>query len=403
MTSNAAAPDRLEPFRRRVYEVLEVGRGEDRVSLWIDRFLVALILLNVLAFAAETVPDLAERYGAAFEAFNIFSVIVFTIEYALRIWSAVEIPFLKRLTPTAARIRFALRPYPMIDLLAILPYYLSLLVAVDLRVLRVLRLFRLLKLARYSPALHALFQVIINERRSLSGALLLMLIMLLFSATGIYYLERHAQPDAFGTIPDAGWWAMATLTTVGYGDVSPVTPLGKFFGSIVMVVGLGMFALPIAIIATGFSQEVSRRDFVVTWPLAARIPLLAELDPKSVAEVLPHLAAHRYPAGWNVISAGDEGKAMFLIASGQICAREPGGDVILETGDFFGAIAMLSGGVHTVTYTTVGNVRALELDRDDFRRLENINPATAAYIRTVSEERATERHGAAATEAIDRA
>lgn len=383
--------DPLAPMRKRVYEVLDVGRSEDGVALWIDRFLVVLILLNVLAFAAETVPSLAAEYGAAFYAFNIASVAIFTIEYVLRIWSAIEIPFLKSLSPGAARFRYALRPYPLIDLLAILPFYLSFFVAIDLRVVRVLRLFRLLKLARYSPALQALIQVIVNERRALIGAVVLMLIMLLFSATGIYYLERHVQPEAFGTIPDAGWWAMATLTTVGYGDVTPVTALGKLFGSVVMLLGLGMFALPIAIISTGFSQEVSRRDFVVTWPLAARIPLLADLDPKSIADLLPHLKAHRYPAGWDVISAGDDGNSMFLIASGKVRARAPNGDLILKTGDFFGEIALLSSGTHQVTHTTLGPVRALELDREDFRRLENLNPGAVEHIRRTAMERVADR------------
>ena len=243
----------VNAVRRRVYEVIEVGRGEDNVSRVIDWFLIALIVVNVIAFILETVPNVAAEYGGLLWAIEIFSVIVFTIEYALRIWSCVEVPFLKKLPPWRARMTFAARPYLIIDLLAILPFYLAFLLPVDLRILRVLRLFRFLKLARYSPAMHTLIRVLANERRALTGSLLLMIAMLLFSATGAWMIEREAQPEKFGSIPDAAWWAMATLTTVGYGDVSPVTPLGKFFGGFVMILGLGMFALPIAIISTGFA------------------------------------------------------------------------------------------------------------------------------------------------------
>lgn len=151
--------DRICGWRRRVYEVLEVGQGDDGASRWIDQILIWLILLNVIAFAAETAPALRERYGVWLHLFDMISVAVFSLEYALRIWSCVEMPFLRRLPPWRARLRFALRPQTLIDLLAILPFYLGALLPVDLRILRLFRVLRLLKLARYSPALHALTQV----------------------------------------------------------------------------------------------------------------------------------------------------------------------------------------------------------------------------------------------------
>ena len=188
----------------------------------------------------------------------------------------------------------------IIDLLAILPWYVYLFVPFDLRALRVLRLFRLfrlLKLLRYSPALQTLKRVVAHEYRALLGALLLMMMLMLFSAAIIYFLERGAQPDKFGSIPAAAWWALATLTTVGYGDIVPITPLGKVFGGIVMLLGLGMFALPIAILATGFSQESARHEFVVTWSMVARVPLFSTLDAAEVAEVTKLLYTRLVPAG----------------------------------------------------------------------------------------------------------
>ncbi len=217
-------------WRREVNDILEVGGDAHPAGRVVNVFIVLLIFLNAIAFAAETVDHLADRYGAYFDAFNVFSVIVFTVEYVLRVWSAVDIPMLSRLPPWRARLRFALRPIMLIDLFAFLPFYLQWFVPLDLRVLRVLRLFRLLKLVRYSPALQTLGRVIADEYRALLGALLVMLVLLLFASTAIYFLEREAQPDKFGSIPAAAWWALSTLTTVGYGDVVPVTPWGKVVG-----------------------------------------------------------------------------------------------------------------------------------------------------------------------------
>jgi len=257
-------------WRRDVHNILEVGGEAHPAGYFVNSFIIALILLNAIAFAAETVPSIAASHGTGLDNFNAISVAIFTIEYILRVWSAVDIPILSRMPHWRARLRFMLRPIMIVDLLAVLPFYLQWFIPIDLRILRVLRVFRLLKITRYSPALQTLGRVLEDEYRTLIGALIVMLIVLLFASTAMYFLERDAQPDKFGSIPDAAWWSLATLTTVGYGDVVPVTPLGKVFGGVVMVLGLCMFALPVAIIATGFSQESSRHQFVVTWSKVAR-------------------------------------------------------------------------------------------------------------------------------------
>ena len=284
-------------WRRQVNDILEVGGEAHPAGRAVNVFIVVLIFLNAIAFAAETVDDLAARYGPYFHALNVFSVIVFTVEYVLRVWSAVDIPMLSRLPPWRARLRFALRPIMLIDLFAFLPFYLQWIVPLDLRVLRVLRLFRLLKLVRYSPALQTLGRVIADEYRALLGALLVMLVLLLFASTAIYFLEREAQPDKFGSIPAAAWWALSTLTTVGYGDVVPVTPWGKVVGGIVMLLGVGMFALPIAIIATGFSLESARHQFVATWSMVARLPLFSNMSEAEIVEITKLLYTRTFAPG----------------------------------------------------------------------------------------------------------
>ncbi len=375
-------------LRKRVYDVLEIGRGESTLSVVVENVLIALIFLNVVAFILETVPSIEARYGGLLNFIEWTSVLIFSAEYALRIWSCVEVPFLKRLSPTQARLQYARSPYLLIDLLAILPFYLSFLVPLDFRILRVLRLFRFLKLARYSPAMNTLMRVLANERRTLMGALLLVMTLLLFAATIMYYLENEAQPDRFGSIPQSAWWAIVTLTTVGYGDAVPVTGLGKLVGGMTMLCGLIVLALPIAIIANGFAQEVGRRDFVLTWSMMSRIPLFADLDANAITEVMRYLHAHNYPARWEVIGPGSPGEAMYFVASGRV-RRQIHLDELetLAAGDFFGEVALLDHAANEHTYLTLTRVRLLKLDRDGYQRLHAAHPGIAEAIRKVADER----------------
>jgi voltage-gated potassium channel len=384
-------------WRTEVHDILEVGDGNP-IGRAVNIFLITLIVANGLAFAAETVDSVYARDGPELEAFNTFSVIVFTIEYVLRLWSSVEIPLLHRMPPWLARLNFALRPMMIIDLLAILPWYLYQFVPFDLRALRVLRLFRLfrlLKLLRYSPALLTLKGVIAHEYRALLGALLLMMMLTLFSAAVIYFLEREAQPDKFSSIPAAAWWAIATLTTIGYGDAVPITPLGKLFGGIVMLLGLGMFALPIAIISTGFSQESMRHEFVVTWSMVARVPLFSTLDAAEVAEVTKLLYTRMFQPGELIVAAGDPGGAMYLIGSGDATVQiGPGRCAELHEGDFFGEMALLEHRrhLHDVVADTV--CRVYVLDSEGLARLGRRHPEIVRHIKEVAQERELENRKA---------
>jgi voltage-gated potassium channel len=380
-------PSRVLPrktLRRRVYEIIETGHGEDLASKIFDGFIVGLILLNVAAFVAETVPSLRATWGKLFYWFEVFSVAVFTVEYAWRIWTAVEVPYLSRTGPWKARLKLARQPALLIDLFAILPFYLSHFFAIDLRVLRTLRLLRFLKLSRYSPAMYTLIRVLTNERKALLGAGLLLATALLFSATLMYYVEGDKQPDKFGSVPEAAWWAIATLTTVGYGDATPVTALGKVIGGITMITGLCILALPVAIISTGFAQELQRRDFVVTWSLMSRVPLLARLDAKEAAEIMPLLQAHNLPPNVEVVSRGAQGDAMYFIASGKLEAHADGAQHTYSAGDVFGVGAMFGDGVHRDAVITASKCRLLKLQRDDFHRLATKRPHIASHIRSLA-------------------
>ena len=373
--------------RQRVHDILEFGSEFDPVTRAVNIFLVTMILLNVAAFAAETVPAIGQRFGPAFELFNLISVAIFTIEYVLRLWSCVELPLLHALPAWRARAKFAARPLQIIDLIAILPFYLSFLIGIDLRILRVFRLFRFLKLARYSPALVALGRVFANERRALFGALLVMFALLLFASSGMYFIERHVQPEVFGSIPSAAWWAIATLTTVGFGDAVPVTAFGKAFGGLIMIFGLGMFALPIGIIATGFSHEANRREFVITWGMVARVPVFSQLEAAVVARIGALLYSRQYAAGELIMRVGDKADAMYFIASGEVAVEADEGQVRLGEGDFFGEMALLYRRQREHNVSAITKCRVLVLDKEDLEQLCHREPELLSHIRSIAEAR----------------
>ncbi len=251
--------------RKKTSELLEAHRSASGLGHAIDVFLITLILANVVVIVLETVPSISTHYRQALVYFEVFSVAIFTIEYVLRLWSCVEEPVKGLGGTTWTRKRWALSPLGVIDLLAILPFYVFLFIPDSemslllLRVFRGLRLLRVFKLGRYSAALNILFAVLKREARVLAVTTLILSAVLLLASWGIYILEKNIQPDSFGSVPAAMWWAVITLTTVGYGDVIPVTDGGRMFAGLISLIGIGMAALPAGILASGFSTEIHRR------------------------------------------------------------------------------------------------------------------------------------------------
>jgi len=246
-------------MRQRLYEILNCQKEGDLPRRLFDIFIVTLIFLNVLAVVLETVASLSAKYSAFFHVFELVSVIIFTIEYVLRIWTCTFKEGYKH--PVTGRIKFVLMPLALIDLFAILPFYLPMLISLDLRFIRavrLLRLFRLLKIGRYSRSLKILGKVIKVAKEDLLIVGFAALVVLTIASSVIYFAEHEAQPELFSSIPAAMWWGVITLTTVGYGDICPVTVLGKTFAGIIAVLGVGLFALPTGIIASAFIEVVHK-------------------------------------------------------------------------------------------------------------------------------------------------
>ena len=247
--------------KRRTHEILEVATEGDVISKCYDVFLISLILLNVIAVILESVEGIASSYKDPLRAFEIFSVCAFTIEYGLRLWVCTEIPQFK--LPILGRLRYACTPLALIDLLSFLPFFLPMIIPLDLRfvrMFRLLRLFRILKLVRYAASLKLLGGVLRSKKEELVITLFVGVILLVFGSSFIYLVENPAQPDVFSSIPAALWWGVVTMTTVGYGDLYPITPMGKIIGAGIAILGIGMFALPAGILGSGLVEWIHKKN-----------------------------------------------------------------------------------------------------------------------------------------------
>jgi voltage-gated potassium channel len=245
--------------RQRIWEVLEFTKPGDRAGRSFAIFILSLIFLNVLAVIVGTVDSVARRYGTVLYAFEVVSIAVFTIEYVLRLWLCVSDPRYRG--GIRGRLRFAISGMALVDLVSVLPFYLPML-GLDLRFVRIFRLMRIVRIAkigRYYSSLGLLRDTIRSRKEELVLTFSILMLLLVVSASAIYFVEHDAQPQVFPSIPEALWWSVATLTTVGYGDAYPVTGGGKFLVSVIAVLGIGMFALPTGIIGAGLVEEMRRR------------------------------------------------------------------------------------------------------------------------------------------------
>jgi voltage-gated potassium channel len=373
--------------RRRLYEILDHGAVADRMGAMVGRLIVLLIIINLVAVTLESVPAWHAEHPALFTAIESLSLVVFTLEYGLRVWVAAEHPAYRHVSARTARWRFIRSPLGLIDLLAVLPFWLAFALPADLRVLLVLRMVRFLKLARYSPAMRSLLDALYIERRALFGCFVILIGATLFAAGIMHLAERHAQPDKFGTIPDAMWWAIVTLGTIGYGDVVPVTLFGRLVASITIFIGLIMVALPIGIIATAFAEEIHRREFVVTWGMVARVPLFAELQAGDIADIMRLLRAEQVEAGAIIARRGEPAHSMYFVAAGEVEIGLEHKRIRLGAGHFFGEIAALRRARRSATVIAVTRTSLLALDARDLHALMEREPRIAERIHDVVRSR----------------
>ena len=249
--------------QQRILEILESGQQGDRTSRVCDTLIALLVVINIVAVTLESVSDFSVKYANQFYAIEFFSVVIFSIEYLTRLWASAAKNAAEDKIFGSSRLGYMLSFSGVIDLVSILPFYLqALFPGLDLRVLRTLRLLRIFKLSNYNTAIEDLFSAVYEERKSFIAALYLFVIAFVLTSSLIYYAENEVQPEKFASIPDAMYWSLITLTTVGYGDVSPVTWIGKVISVATALMGVSVVALLTGILANAFSNQIARRKMI---------------------------------------------------------------------------------------------------------------------------------------------
>ena len=372
-------------LRDRLYELLEHDHLPYSIGSRFVRLIIAIIIIDVLAMILASVPEFDARFGGLFTVIKIGAVAVFALEYAARLWSvAGHSP--RKSSPSRDRLEYVFSSLGIIDLLAFLPASMAL-IAGSRSTLVLFGMLPFFKLVRYSPAMRSLLSALHAERRTLLGCLVILAGAVLLFASLLYAIEHDVQPDKFGTIPQAMWWAIVTLGTVGYGDVVPVTALGKLVSVFTIIGGLTMIALPVAIISTAFADEVRRRDFVVTWGMLARVPLFSHLGAADIADIMRLLRAQTIESGEILVRRGDAASSMYFITAGEVEIELPSQRVRLSDGTFFGEIALLHRTKRSGTVTATRKTKLLALDAQDFHALIERVPDLAAHVHRTAKAR----------------
>jgi voltage-gated potassium channel len=375
-------------LRDRLYELLEHDHPSYSVGSRFVRLIIFIIIIYLLAMILASVPEFDARFGLLFLLIQVGALLAFGLEYAARFWSVAGHSPRKK-SPAQDRIEYATSSLGVIDLLAFLPAGIAL-AAGSRPTFALLGVLPFFKLVRYSPAMRSLFAALHAERRTLFGCIVILAGAVLVFASLLYAAEHDVQPDKLGTIPQAMWWAIVTLGTVGYGDVVPVTPLGKLISVFAIIGGLTMIALPVAIISKAFADEVRRRDFVVTWGMLARVPLFSHLSATEIADIMRLLRAQSIEEGEILVRRGDIASSMYFIAAGEVEIELPNRRVRLSDGTFFGEIALLQRTNRSGTVTAMRKTRLLVLDAQDFHALLQRVPGLAAHVHKTAKARLAE-------------
>jgi len=368
-------------FRSRAHAILKYsdnGRGGRR---WRSFHFVVLGagLLAVTLSSVDNLPDLLDRSLSLVIALVAG---VFLAEYGVRLWSAPEAPAYSGLSERHARLRWACSISGLIGLLAIVPAFAitTRTVKTDSDFAAIFCLLWILKLSVHAPAMGTLGRVIANERATLASVLIIFVIVLVTAATATHFFERTGQPEQFGSIPAALWWAVVTLTTTGYGDVVPHTVGGKMIGSVVMVSGILVLALMTGILATGFSEEERRREYLRVWDQVTKVPMFTELGTVTLSEIVSKLRVRHYPPRIVVVRRDEPGDAMFFISEGEVEVRLPREEVRLGQGGFFGEMALLDRSPRSATVVTAQPTTLLVLYASDFYEIASHIPSLVAAV-----------------------
>ena len=377
----------MRAFETIIRQVID-EQALSRPALAYRLFDAFLVLAGIGAAVAATQPDLSPAVIDGCLGAIAAVWVCFLLDYLARLWVAPYGIDLSDRSVWRARLDWMVSRNGMIDVGSVLPMAVALALADwvpdGAPLLAVLWIMRF---ARYTTGLDMLWRVLTRERQPVLGVFLIFVLILLVAAVLAYLAERHVQPEHFGSLSMALWWAVTTLTTTGYGDVVPMTPFGRLLGGFVMICGITVFGLLAGILATGFSSELRRRDFLRNWDLVAQVPFLRDVGPGAIADLANILRPREVPARAVIARRGQPGDCMYFIVQGEVEAMVQPQSHIMGPGDFFGEIALLTGGPRTATIMTLTQCRLLVLDIADFRAIAASRPALLAVIQGEADRR----------------
>ena len=326
---------------------------------------MVVLFIGLSAMTADTVPFLHDAASRWLIACLWCCLGYFAVECAMRARTAMRARLVRR---------YILSTSGFVDIAGVAAVPIALLCGVSPATAWLLASLWILKLAQNSPALAQIGRVFMLEAKALASVFALFLMILFLSSAAMFVVERGVQPGAFGTMPQALWWAIVTLTTTGYGDEVPITQLGRLLGSVVMICGIATFGLSTGILATGFAAETRRRNFLQTWDLVSKVPFFQALDPSAITEITHMLRRLEVPERTAIIRRGKVGDCMYFIAAGEVQVEIKPAPVRLGAGTFFGELALLGDNVRSANVTTTMPSSLLILDLADFRTLTAHHP-----------------------------
>jgi voltage-gated potassium channel len=371
----------VNPLRGAVYSAIE----NDGVPSWprraCDLFFTSAILLWLAEGILRTVPTLGRDVLGTFGILELSIGALFVVEWLLRIWTAPERYHAGAMSDAKARLIYLVSPLGIIDAGAPMVFFVGdRLFGLGGPIAEVCELLAVFKLTRYFPGLDLVFSVLRIEMRPLGAALAALLTLLLLASSGMYYLERDAQPELFASIPHSMWWGIVTIATVGYGDMAPITLWGKLWAGAVLLIGIALFAVPAGILANGFAVELKKREFIVTWRLIAKLPLFADLDAAVIASVARLLQPRAMPKDSIIVRKGEPGHAMYFVVGGQAEVHVEPQKVKLGPGTYFGEIALLMDVPRKATVVAATDCELLELGGVEFQRVCDEYPQLKARV-----------------------
>lgn len=379
-------------LRAQVFDILRPSDPAPAARRW-RKLHLAVLGIGLLAVILLSIDEMLSPHRAILRG-AIWGVTLFFLgEYAARLWVAPESPQLADMSPTMARLRWATSLSGLIGLLAVTP---AVMLAGGYSIMgadaaSIFCILWIMKLGLHAPAFGTLGRVISNERAPIASVLIVFAILLMSAATGAHIAERDGQPQQFGSLPNAMWWSVVTLTTTGYGDVVPLTPAGRIIGSALMISGIAVLALMTGVLATGFAQEERRREYLRVWDQVTRVPIFASLGIVTLSEIVGKLRTRYYPARVTVLRRGDPGDSMFFISSGEVEVRLPtGGTVRLGDGAFFGEMSLLNRQPRAATIVTTTPTTLLVLYASDFYEIASHIPALAEAVENEARRRRDE-------------